>query len=213
VTDSVTRHISGLKANQPVAVQALWDRYFAALVRFSRRRLAGAKRREVDEEDVALSAFHSVCARAAAGQFARLEDRHDLWQLLALVAARKATNERKRQARLRRGGGRVRGDSVLVGAANASGIAGFDGLSAAGGRAEDQIMERESLEASLGSLDDDLLRTIAVAKLEGFTSGEIAGRLRVTERTVERKLRLIRERLAGSMPAEPARGNAGTPGR
>jgi len=190
-----------------LAVQALWDRYFDALVRFSRRRLAGAKRREVDEEDVALSAFHSVCARAAAGQFARLEDRHDLWQLLALVAARKAANERKRQTRLRRGGGRVRGDSVLAGSANASGIAGFDGLAVAGGRAEDQLMEQEALEGALGSLDDDLLRTIAVAKQEGFTNLEIAGRLRVTERTIERKLRLIRERLAKPTHGAGAGGN------
>jgi RNA polymerase sigma factor (sigma-70 family) len=212
VPDSVTRHLAGLKANDATAVRALWDRYFSALVRYSRRRLAGARRREVDEEDVALSAFQSVCERAAAGAFARLENRQDLWQLLALVAARKAANERKRQARLRRGGGRVRGDSALRHSANPSGVPGFDGLAANTCRPDDQAAERETLEQALKTLDDDVLRTVAVARLEGFTNGEIAARLRVTERTVERKLRLIRERLAAHQQAEVGRLNPASSG-
>ena len=64
---SVTRWIDGLKAGDPEAAHALWERYFARLVR-----LAGAKLRarhapggDADEEDAALSAFDSFCAAAA----------------------------------------------------------------------------------------------------------------------------------------------------
>lgn len=194
--DSVAPQIAGLKANDAVAVQDLWARYYSGLVRFSRRRLAGAQRRECDEEDIALSAFKSVCRRAARGDFQRLENEEDLWQLLSLVAARKACNERKRQTRLRRGGGRVRGDSALARSPSRSGEPGFDGLPASPARPEDLLAEREAYERRLQSLGDDLLRTIAVARAEGFSNAEIAARLRVAERTVERKVRLIRERLA-----------------
>ena len=42
------------------------------------------------------------------------------------------------------------------------------------------------------SLRDDCLRTIVVLRIEGYLVKEIAERLSVGERTVERKLQLIR---------------------
>ncbi|MFO0899471.1 MAG: ECF-type sigma factor [Pirellulales bacterium] len=191
---SISRYLEGLERRDPEAVRAIWDRYYAALVRYTRIRLAGVRRRDFDEEDVALSAFQSVCDSAAARAFTRLHDRQDLWHLLALVAARKAANERKRLGRLRRGGGQVRGDSALC-AGRASTVPGFDGLAANVAPPDLQVEESEAFTRSLASLDDPMLCTIAVARLEGFTSREIAVRLRVAERTIERKLRIIRERL------------------
>jgi DNA-directed RNA polymerase specialized sigma24 family protein len=44
----------------------------------------------------------------------------------------------------------------------------------------------------LGLLDDDSLRQIARLKLEGYTNEEIAERLGIVERTVERRLNRIR---------------------
>ena len=43
------------------------------------------------------------------------------------------------------------------------------------------------------ALRDDSLRRIAIFRIEGFTAPEIADELRVSTRTVERKLKLIRE--------------------
>ena len=54
------------------------------------RRLPGHARRDFDEEDVALSAFHSFCDRVGRGQFPGSTDRNDLWRLLATITARKA---------------------------------------------------------------------------------------------------------------------------
>jgi DNA-directed RNA polymerase specialized sigma24 family protein len=51
----------------------------------------------------------------------------------------------------------------------------------------------EEYERLLHSLDDDVLRSVAVWKLEGNTNKEIAGKLGRSPATVERKLRLIRE--------------------
>jgi hypothetical protein len=52
----------------------------------ARARLRNTPRRIADEEDVAPSAFDSFCRAARAGRFPRLDDRHDLWQILVLIA-------------------------------------------------------------------------------------------------------------------------------
>ena len=52
----------------------------------------------------------------------------------------------------------------------------------------------EECQRLLDSLEDADLRTIAVWKMEGYTTEEIATKLRRAPRTVERKLDLIRQR-------------------
>ena len=53
-------------------------------------------------------------------------------------------------------------------------------------------MMEEELERLLDRLGDDTLRQIAVGKMAGYTEAEIAGKLSLGLRTVERKLSLIR---------------------
>ena len=112
---SVTHWIGDLKAGDGVAAQNLWERYFAILVRLARSRLLGLPRTAIDEEDVALSAFHSLCSGAAGGRFPRLDDREDLWRLLVTITARKAADLAQSERRLKRGGGRVSAEAGLDG--------------------------------------------------------------------------------------------------
>ena len=60
------------------AARRLLDRYFDRRVELARGRLRAARRGPADEEDAALSAFHSLCEGGAAGRFPRLEGRPDL---------------------------------------------------------------------------------------------------------------------------------------
>jgi hypothetical protein len=86
---SVTHWIGLLKAGDAAAAQRLWDRFFDRLVSLAQAQLRGLPRGPADEEDVALSAFNRFCLAVRRGQFPRLEDRDDLWQLLALLTERK----------------------------------------------------------------------------------------------------------------------------
>ena len=52
---------------------------------------------------------------------------------------------------------------------------------------------QENMARLLAALRDDELRRIALARMEGCSNAEIAGRIDRTEVTVERRLRLIRE--------------------
>src|SRR6516165_6549331 len=94
---SVTGLIHQLPAGDQAAIQKLWERYFPRLVGLVRKRLMGAPRAADDEEDVALSAFNSFFRRAQEGRFPKLTDRDDLWELLMLIATRKASNLAKHE--------------------------------------------------------------------------------------------------------------------
>jgi DNA-directed RNA polymerase specialized sigma24 family protein len=188
---SVTRWLDGLKAGDDADIHRLWDRYFRQLVAVAGRRLPGHARREYDEEDVALSAFHSFCDRVGRGQFPDVSGRDDLWRLLVVITARKAIMTVRHQTRKKRGGGRVFGESVFLDGPDADtpGLAQFLGREPTPDFAA-QIAE--GVDHMLAALDDEVLRTIALMKLEGYSSEEIAARLGTSKRTVDRKVQLIR---------------------
>lgn len=191
---SVTRWLGDLKGGDAEAAQPLWDRYFERLVRLARRRLGGAPAPGFgDEEDAALSAFHSVCAGAARGQFPRLSDRADLWRLLVVVTARKAAGQARRARRLRRGGGAVLDEAGLRGDGPDDEAAGLEAVVGTEPTPEFAAMVAEEYTRLLDALGDDGLRRVAVWRLEGYTGDEIAAKLGCTRRTVVRRLDLIRE--------------------
>jgi hypothetical protein len=104
---SVSQWINELRAGNQAAAQQLWDRYFQRLVGLARQKLGGAPRRAADEEDVALSAFRCFCRSAEEGRLPHLLDRHNLWRLLVVITARKASHLVRDEGRQKRGGGRV----------------------------------------------------------------------------------------------------------
>lgn len=184
---SVTTWIGKLKAGEEQAAQWLWERYFARLVDQARDRLRGLSRRASDEEDVALSAFHSFCQAVERGRFPQLSNRDDLWQLLVMLTARKAVDQRRYQKRHKRGG--------AAGARQLTGPAAEIALEEVVGHEpnpEFAALMVEQFRSLLARLDEEDLRTIAIHKLEGYTNREIAQGLECSVRSVERKLAIIR---------------------
>jgi DNA-directed RNA polymerase specialized sigma24 family protein len=189
---SVTQWIVALEAgDSDAAQQKIWNRYFRRLVGLARWKLGNSPRRAEDEEDVALGALCSFFTGMQAGEFPQLRDRDNLWPLLAKIAVRKAINQRERQLAEKRGGGRVRGDSVR------------GDLQAGGKRNPVEFVDDEvtpdtlvaiedQCQRLLDILPDDQIRQIVRLKLQGHTNSEVAAQLGVVERTVERKLSLIR---------------------
>jgi DNA-directed RNA polymerase specialized sigma24 family protein len=189
--NSVTNLIDGLIAGDEADIERLWDRYFERLVRLAAARLPAHGRRSFDEEDVALSAFQSFCGRAGRGQFPRLSDRDDLWRILATITVRKALETWRYQNRQRRGGGRLVGESALLGHNNdkRGGLAEFLGCEPT---PEDAAEFADDYRRFLARLEQPALLTVALRRLEGQSTSEIAEALKVSPRTVERKLQLIR---------------------
>src|SRR4051812_34799139 len=175
---SVTRLIGVMKDGDRDAAQRLWEAYFGRLVGLARGRLRGVSRRVADEEDVALSAFESFYRRAEHGQFPRLQDRDDLWQLLFVLTVRKAINLVHYQGRKSRGGGRVQSLADLDGL-------GADEILGAEPSPELAAQMTEECRRLLDRLGDETLRAVALWKMEGYTNAEIAAKLGCVEQTVE----------------------------
>jgi DNA-directed RNA polymerase specialized sigma24 family protein len=189
----ITHWINQLREGDAQAAQQLWQVYFLRLVNLARRKLEGARRREADEEDVALSAFHSFCQGAQNGRFPLLTDRDSLWRLLVVITARKALDQYDREQRLKRGGGQVRGESVLLSPDTPEGQRALEQVVGREPTPEFAAEVAEECRRLLDRLSDEQLRSIAVWKMEGFSNEEIAGRLGCAAPTVERRLRLIRK--------------------
>jgi DNA-directed RNA polymerase specialized sigma24 family protein len=178
---SVTGYLDRLRVGDDAAAQGLWEGYFGRLVGLARARLAGRPAGPDGSEDVALSAFNSFCQAAAAGRFSRLADRHDLWQILMMLTARKAIDAVDREGADKRWGAIARADELSL-----EGVIGREPSPDFAAEVADQCR------ALLERLGDDELRRIALGKLEGLTNREIAGRIGKSLATVERKLDLIR---------------------
>ncbi len=189
--DSVTTWLDGLKAGDDDTIQRLWDRYFQRLVRLAGTRLPGHARRAMDEEDVALSAFQSFCDRARKGQFPGLANRDDLWRVLFAITVRKAVGAVRYQTRKKRGGGHVLGESAM-GHDEQSQVASLARFLSREPTPEDAAELADHLDMLFARLNDETLRVIALQKLHGLTSDEIASSLDISARTVDRKLQLIR---------------------
>ncbi len=178
-SDSVSGWVRGLKAGDHAAAQELWNRYFGRLVGLARKLLQATPKAVSDEEDVALSAFKSLCLGAERGHFDQLADRTNFWQLLAVITARKAY---KRKA-------------ARPGRPQAVEEVAFEDLVSNEPTPADAALLAEEYQHLLDVLGDDQLRSVAVWRMEGYSNAEIAGRLQLTVRSVERKLEMIRNLL------------------
>jgi DNA-directed RNA polymerase specialized sigma24 family protein len=195
---SITEWLGNLREGDQAAAQPLWERYFSKLVTVARTKLRRMRRTtaDEDEEDAALSAFNSFCAGAARGKFPQLADRDDLWRLLVVITARKAMAQANRHGRQKRGGGRVVEEAVLFGhgLGDADGsIAGLERIAADGPTPEFAAMMAEECRRLLDALDDESLKQVAVSRMEGYNTDEIADQLGCARRTVARRLDLIRK--------------------
>lgn len=191
---SVSYWIDELKQGNEQAAQELWERYYSRLIGLAKKKLGGVPRRVADEDDVVASAFQSFCTRAQEGKFPQLTDRDDLWSLLVVITARKAVNQIQRENRAKRGAGNVRDEAVLGG--SSGGGDGLAGIVGAEPTPEFAAHFAEVFEGFMDALEDPSHRVIALWKFEGRTNPEIARHLDCSLSAVERKLRLIRERLS-----------------
>ena len=141
-----------------------------------------------------IAAFASFCQGVDAGQFGRLDDRNDLWQVLVVLTEAKPT--------IRNGGIWLPSAAGGESAANrcsrseTRAIRSTPGISRIADRGPTPEFAAEAIDqlrALLHALQDDTLRQLAIAKLEARSNEEIARQLGISLRSVERRLGLIRQ--------------------
>ncbi len=192
--DSITQWIHQLKEGERASVQRLWEIYFPRLVRQTQQWLRRTPRQAVDADDVALSAFDTFCRRAEQGQFPKLFDPDDFWQLLVIITFRKACNQARHEARRQPRSGRLYHASALSRLNSGDTRSIFSELIGHEPDPEFAIQAAEEYRRLLAKLNDRQLSEIVEMKMAGYTNAEIGLRLnpKRSVATVERKLARIR---------------------
>ena len=182
---SVTHWLSEIQAGDADAAQALCNRYFTRLVVLARRGLSGVPTQMADEEDVALSVFHSFYRAIQVGRYPNLADRDDLWRLLVRMTARKVIDRSRYENRLRRS----RAPTCIDEERQISQAVGQSPTP------EFAVAMAEQFTELLNCLGDPILKELAIGKMEGFTNDELAERMQCSVRTIERRLAVIRRKI------------------
>ncbi len=200
---SVTRLYLELRQGREEAATDLWRLCCQTLVSEARKQLGPNGRRASDEEDVALSVFYELCRGVTDGRFGDDLRREDLTKLLRHFTKHQVLDQRRHHQRQKRGGGVVRGDSIFA-MNNNSDVAdeGFHTIPSTEPSPELLVQLDDQLQRLLASLEDDLLRQVALSCLAGDSRQETADKLGLSLRSVERKVALIRDAWGSALEAD-----------
>jgi DNA-directed RNA polymerase specialized sigma24 family protein len=189
VPGSVTKAIAAFTDHDEQSAQLIWERFFDRLCRFAEKKIYHRHRRYMDPEDIAGSAMYALMEGLKQGHFYSVNNRDQLWQMVAMIAARKAINKAKFLDRDKRGGKQVVGESAL----NDLGLSNLETYILAADDPAKFVEFEMTCRELLLQLPDDDYREIALMRMAGFANQEIGKKLSCSTRTIDRKLNTIRE--------------------
>lgn len=168
-----------LEAGDDKAVSELVGIVYQQLVGFARKKLIGMPPQVADDEGAVISALRSFFSGVQNGQFPEMQDENDLWRVLATITARKAIRQLRVHWKQSGEAGRVKRNADI------------DHLVSRFSSPEDNAITMDEFECRLDDLDDPLLKKIALMRLEGLETSDIADQLSIHIRSIQRKLKLI----------------------
>ncbi len=158
---------------------------------FARSRMSSSTRRIYDEEDAAVSAFRSLCRGIEANRFPEVGDRGNLWALLVVITSRKIANRFRYDHQQRRNANHTVHESMLQSTEDSR----LQILPSLPSKEPTPAFAAEVADMSeylMSLLPETDLKRLVLLKLEGHTNEDVAEMLKVTRRTVQRKLERIR---------------------
>ena len=179
---TISNLLDDLKAGpedaQQRAQRLLFEYFYEQLCSFARRKSKGLNRAVEDEHDAVNSALGSVFNAIENEKLPKVDNRNELWSIMAAFTAWKVHAQRERQFAKKRGAGaqptNLQEEAASIVPVDANAIL-----------SETISNVRESL--------DEGLRAVFDLRMTGHTNVETAVILKCTERTIERKLKKIRE--------------------
>lgn len=178
--------ISRLNAGDQDAAAILFHRFAHRLIALARNRLEGVLGKE-DAEDVVQSVFRSFFLRQRAGQFA-VNNWESLWGILTVITVRKCCNRLEHLRAARRDVAREISLSLLEDAG-----LGWQALARDPTPLEAAVLT-DTVENLLNGLEPPD-RTMLTLHLQGHSVAEISRQVGRGQRTVRRRIELVRRRL------------------
>jgi DNA-directed RNA polymerase specialized sigma24 family protein len=189
--EPVSLWIEQLAAADHDAASRLWAHFCQRLMVFARSRMSPSTRRIYDEEDAAVSAFRSLCRGIEAQRFPDVGDRGNLWALLVVITSRKIANQFRYEHQQRRNANQTLSESMLT--PRDGGELGL--IQSIASQEPTPAFAAEVADMSeylVSQLPEPDLKRLVFLKLEGHTNEDAAEMMKITRRTVQRKLELIR---------------------
>ncbi|MBX9789696.1 MAG: hypothetical protein K2Y37_12335 [Pirellulales bacterium] len=176
----MSQWIAQAKAGDLSALARLHQRYWPALVGLARHRLHGSPIPS-DEEDIAQQAFLDFYHAVQRQRVPKLVNRQQFLALLSHIISCKACNEVTHELTARRGGGRVQQGSAITRLVDDSAYSPLQ-----------EAILKDCYQKYVATMPENL-REFAELFLQGHTREQIAAALGCADRTVDRKLAILRE--------------------
>ncbi len=189
--EPVSLWIEQLAAADQDAASRLWAHFCHRLMVFARGRMSPSTRRIYDEEDAAVSAFRSLCRGIEAQRFPDVGDRGNLWALLVVITSRKIANQFRYEHQQRRDANQTLGETILQ-PGDGSGVSLLQSLPSHEPTPAFAAEVADMSEYLMLQLPESDLKKIVLLKLEGHSNEDVAELMKITRRTVQRKLERIR---------------------
>lgn len=174
-----------LRAGDDAAATEVFHRFAHRLIGLARSQLDHLIRQKVDPEDILQSVYQSFFTRHAQGHF-EVDGWDSLWGLLTVITVRKCAYRRKYYRAACRDVERESAPDPAV--AGAFDSVASDPTPSQAARLTETV---EQVMRELVDREQDIFRL----SLQGYDTEEISGRVGRTERTVQRVLKRIRQRL------------------
>jgi hypothetical protein len=179
---TVTRLLDVLKLgdeqSRAEAINKLWSVYIDRLCEVARMTLTSEGMQNSDEESAIISVFDSLDRHAREGRLEEICGRNGLWNCLLNMLHRKATDRNKA------GLAENSDESTITWIQETPAIEVFVSR-------EPTSQDVVEIIKWLRRLDDPLLQTVALLRLGQHQDHVIAERLKITQRSVQRKVDLI----------------------
>lgn len=191
-SESVSEWLVQAREGNADALQKLWSRYFKRLTRYASARIPNALQAKRDGEDCAIEAFQSMLAGIREGRLDGINSRDELWILLTVIAGRRVASHIEEESRdKRRSGESLRLEAMAFGSNSV--VDDEDGPALL-------VELEETIQRLFDLLSGQHVHQIARMRLSGHLVAEIAEILKISPRTVQRKLSLIRRIWLESQP-------------
>ncbi len=175
---SITSMVEKLADGDYSVVEPLWNRFWIRLKREAAKKAGNLLLRSADEEDIAQCVFVDLVQRIAEKRVARISNRRRLWRLIEISTFHMAVTMHRQDQKT--------DPSVALDMA----------LADDAGLEEVEPGFFVSLEDDLDKLShwiDEDAKTIVLMVIHGYQSAEIAKRLLISPRTIQRKMVTIRD--------------------
>jgi RNA polymerase sigma factor (sigma-70 family) len=186
--------LADIRNDNSDAVTRFWELHFDRLSALARRRMTTTARRIYDGEDIALSAINSFLSGLSEQRFRNINNNNELSKLLTTIVVRKISKQQRKQNTQKRGSGQVRGESFFQnGNEKEESNRGLENVSHSSVTPYLEVEFLDTCEQFFNLLEDDKMKNVVKLMIEGYSIDDIAEELGCVRRTVERKLKRIRE--------------------